>query len=381
MTLKDLPSISKREKTYLEILKVHNREVPMANLLRFLFDPKCEHGLGDLFIKSLFETESYDLDGDGNSEMLCKKGYKLDGDFKLGLNCHSFEINTQVIKAEVNTEEGTLGNKRIDLVIRSTDFIIVIEFKLNHVLNNPLDVYKKHFETAAHRGKKLFFVVLTPFRKKIEDSGNNKILEFRQIVLTHFIKKVKTNKRNVLNDNEVTNSYSYIYNDFISTIENRTRQREIRNSISKIGYINIKETLLEDLSGDVARQWEKEFQALDKQMFSKIKALKKDLGMGAIVSLKNTAFNYFLKITVGSEFIKIRLTLEGWTIELWGINGDGKEKLCDKSKFEIISFDTNITNIASKVLKFKNSGDFKELFGAWEDDRNSNEIIREIKAN
>jgi hypothetical protein len=46
------PQIPKFKKTYLEILKVSRREVPIANLLAYFFDPNESHGLGELYIKA-----------------------------------------------------------------------------------------------------------------------------------------------------------------------------------------------------------------------------------------------------------------------------------------------------------------------------------------
>ena len=48
-------------KTFSEIMKTHNTEVPMANLLEFFFKPNEKHNLGDLFIKSLLNTPCLEL--------------------------------------------------------------------------------------------------------------------------------------------------------------------------------------------------------------------------------------------------------------------------------------------------------------------------------
>ena len=49
-------------KTFMEILKVNQREVPFANVLAYFFRPNEKHGLGDLFIQSLLNTNCQELD-------------------------------------------------------------------------------------------------------------------------------------------------------------------------------------------------------------------------------------------------------------------------------------------------------------------------------
>ncbi|MGZ2371719.1 hypothetical protein ACXR6G_18215 [Ancylomarina sp. YFZ004] len=50
-------------KTFMEILNVHNKEVPMANLLSYLFRPEQEHQLGTTFLFALLNTSCYDIKG------------------------------------------------------------------------------------------------------------------------------------------------------------------------------------------------------------------------------------------------------------------------------------------------------------------------------
>ena len=49
-------------KTFMEILKVNQREVPFANVLAYFFRPNEKHGLGDFFIQSLLNTNCQELD-------------------------------------------------------------------------------------------------------------------------------------------------------------------------------------------------------------------------------------------------------------------------------------------------------------------------------
>ena len=45
------------QKTLMEILKVHQREVIFGNFIAFLLNPKASHQLGDLFLQAFFQTK------------------------------------------------------------------------------------------------------------------------------------------------------------------------------------------------------------------------------------------------------------------------------------------------------------------------------------
>src|SRR5665811_589530 len=68
--LKKLPE---PKKTYLEILKVHQKEVPLANLLAFFFRPKEKHNLSDLFIKTLLNSDCTSLRKEDSSNNVPEK--------------------------------------------------------------------------------------------------------------------------------------------------------------------------------------------------------------------------------------------------------------------------------------------------------------------
>ena len=68
------------------------------------------------------------------------------------------------VKVEVKTSNVKESNKRIDILIETNLFVIAIEFKINHELNNPLQVYKDFVE-KEFSSKKRIYTVLTPDRK------------------------------------------------------------------------------------------------------------------------------------------------------------------------------------------------------------------------
>lgn len=191
-------------KTFMEVLKVHNKEVPFANLLAFFFKPKEKHNLDTLFIDAFLEIASV------NAPKYEKTKVKV------------------IVEQPTDSKDPENPKKRIDILIITDTFVICIEFKINHVLNNPLDEYKAYVEKNFSDSRSKYYFVLAPKKlKAVEKAKDNK--DFKQIILSHFIKKVKE-KFNENNEKYKPNeSYDY-FKDFIQTVENRKIRYE-RNLI------------------------------------------------------------------------------------------------------------------------------------------------------
>lgn len=177
-------------KTFMEIMKVHTHEVPFANLLAFFLRPGEKHGMGLLFINSLLEN------------LAPPQSFQV--------------IDPNVV--EVKVEVLTKNNNRIDILIIAEGFIICIEFKINHELNNPLLDYKRFIE-ENYAEKHHYFVVLTPYRKN--SSRDTEGAGFKQIILSHFFKSIEIN----LSDyhlNNGTHLFLQYYEDLVQTVKNRT---------------------------------------------------------------------------------------------------------------------------------------------------------------
>jgi hypothetical protein len=208
-------------KTFMEILRVHNREVPFANLLAFFFNPKEKHELNTLFIDALLETRFTHL---GKNESV-----------EISPRIPVYDANSIKVAVEVTTSEII----RIDILITSNTFTICIEFKINHDLNNPLDDYKK-FVNDKYSNQQHYFFVLTPYKKEATGiakeyfESNN---EFKQIILRHFINKVKEKLQELYPNYENENIYfKYYFNDFIQTVENRkihSKRHEVFRSLQQ----------------------------------------------------------------------------------------------------------------------------------------------------
>ena len=216
-----LNKLSEPKKTYLEILKVHDKEVPIANLLAFFFKNDKLHGLKDLFIRALLKTKYYELDIKESPTSIGTLISQIESPNE------QKKILNSIREIKVKTEEPTNkdnqdSNKRIDILIETKDFVICIEFKINHDLNNPLKTYENHIRKSfKNSDKRFFFIVLTPVKKEANVSNVKSYLEknkvFKQVIFSHFIKKVK---EELPADFENSVNANYL-NDLIQTISNR----------------------------------------------------------------------------------------------------------------------------------------------------------------
>ena len=111
-----IPKIKKKPKTFLGIARQPHYENVMSNIYAFYFSISEVHGMHDLFITSLLE---------------------LINESKLGKEKKVNEISD----FEVETEVTTRKNGRIDILLSTPDYAIIIENKVYHTLNNDLEDY------------------------------------------------------------------------------------------------------------------------------------------------------------------------------------------------------------------------------------------------
>lgn len=122
----------KKEKTLFALGGRGHYENPVSDLLAFFLDPSEVHGLGSLFLRTFLECLS--------DEKLLQ--LSLDG-------------------VSITREESTDHQKRIDLVVRGSGWMLLIENKIYHWLANPLDDYETYF-TQQNQGTELILAILSP---------------------------------------------------------------------------------------------------------------------------------------------------------------------------------------------------------------------------
>ncbi|MFB9864837.1 PD-(D/E)XK nuclease family protein [Rufibacter immobilis] len=320
--INNLPILQERDWSYLETLRVSEREVIMARLLGYYFKPSEQHGLGVLFIKSLLQCYQ-------SVSSSAESGFILQ-------NIDELELNS----IDVTLEEPTAQDNRIDILIKSNHFVVIIEFKINHILNNPLNDYIEHAKAKFPYipSESIFCIVLTPKRQEpVGKAREDKIVAFKQIMFNDFFKRVKINKESLKDVNNENDPQLYFYNDFIATIENRRKRIDMLEkyvALAKDPAFDKNLIKLFDTMQEVQR-------SLNAQM-EKLKSL---LINYSILKSSEDKMYCVMEKKYGELKFKVRLTLGGWSLEHW----KGANKV-DSLKFD---FETRIDEIKHEVLLFE----------------------------
>lgn len=138
--IKGLPIPETPEQTIFGIGSRGYYENPTSDVLAFFCDNEGDHGLGNLMMEALFDALTV-----SNPE-------SVDFDFS------DFSIITEP-EREVFTED----NKYIDILLEGNNWVMVIENKIFHKLNNPFESYQQHiYREEQYQGKHPIFIVLSP---------------------------------------------------------------------------------------------------------------------------------------------------------------------------------------------------------------------------
>ena len=134
---KKLEPVEVAEPTIFSIGSKGYYENPTTDILAFFCDSNGPHLLGDTALRALLSCLPEDY-------------RSLDSSL------------TEAPEREVKTQVG----KRIDLLLESTDWVMVLENKIYHQQNNPFDDYESFVQEEQNQnrfeGKQVIFVVLSP---------------------------------------------------------------------------------------------------------------------------------------------------------------------------------------------------------------------------
>ena len=216
------------EPTFLEICKYpYNRfEEICSRLLCFYFSPLKEHGLGDLFLRSLMEI------------------------LKI-----SDEIEYKNEEIRVISEDNAEG-KRLDILIYSKKFVIGIENKITANLYNPLEIYKNRIELYSKNN--VHYVVLS--LREI----NNK--EEKELMTKNGFTNITYNKlfgiidpKIITHEHDLNNKYILYLRDFIKTLNNMTGTNILNKELSDFFVKNSNSienlvSLYNDFQGQILKQ-------------------------------------------------------------------------------------------------------------------------------
>lgn len=175
--------------TYLELCQYPYRrfEEIASRLLSFYFKPTREHGLKDLFIKSLLQTINLDS---------------------------QLEYREEQVK--ILMEDNAEG-KRIDIVILGDNFVIGIENKIYASLYNPLDSYQKRLQ-SYHKKHTIGIVLSLNKIQQLNEISKMQEHGFINVLYSDVFTSVKQNIGFYLNNS--SDKYFIYLKDFITTFEN-----------------------------------------------------------------------------------------------------------------------------------------------------------------
>ena len=245
---------TKPEVNFLEIIRKQDNEVIASNILAYFFDPSNRHGLENTFYQALAQT--------------------------LGIP----ESNRV---EDVQTEEITDNDNRIDLVIETENSVIGIENKLFAPLNNDLDDYSNHLsEKAKTIGKKSYLVVLSlnEIPKNLRKKPCDKYITYAELiknlknllgekfssmnvesafVLKHFLKNLENLKGEdmdllkpeeykflVENETNIKNAVQDLHKNILKTFE-----KKLSKKMSKLSFDQEKSLLTKWENNLAVKEW------------------------------------------------------------------------------------------------------------------------------
>lgn len=224
----------RHEKTFMEITGYPHYENIISNILQFYFDTGNDHGMGNLMIKSLFEIKEITKDFDNSTDI------------------------------SVETEVRTLEGKRIDLIIESRKYLIVVENKINHALTNDLKIYSNAIGELADRTGKIPVKIVLSLKKLANQDDLVKLHEscFVNITYAQFLFNVEKNIGSYISG--AKSLYLVYLTDFIKTIKNLTPETMANKAL--LNFINEnRETAKEIADG---------FKAFKEDQYRQVEALK-----------------------------------------------------------------------------------------------------------
>ena len=205
----------KRPVTEKNIFSIGGRghyENPISDILAFFIDPKEEHGFGELFLRSLFETT-------GRDKLLLELA--------------------EPPRREQFTDEGN----RIDLIVEGEKWVLVIENKIRHQAINPFKDYDDFINDKYNEKDNKVFILLT-----IKDEVAPK--NWLSVTYSKFVERIKNNIGfHLLSANN--NKWLVILREFILNIESEYGENNMdseRIKFVKSNYAKIQE--IKDMLGE-----------------------------------------------------------------------------------------------------------------------------------
>ena len=279
--------------TIFEISGYPHYENVMSNVLQFFFSSDYDHGFSSLFVEALLNASKKDLD-----------------------NFNPSDLSVQSVEREYPTNEGN----RIDLVIETETYCVVIEHKIFAPFNNDMQEYESTI--ASKPDKENIFIALAKGDKK--KPSNWESHNFELITYETFFKELelKLGSQIASADSKIL---MYI-SDYITTIRNLNKRT------------NMSEEFLKFLSSnrdEIESLYQHAFKDFKKEIEDKAKDIEKHVNLDVENSEYSSSHHKFSKKLkyllifkrsirqADAEFelkIKLRLNPDKYELELWSAN-------------------------------------------------------------
>lgn len=179
---------SAKAPTVMEICRYTHYEKVCSNILAFYLSPDNQHGLGDLVLKTILSL-----------------------------------MGTEIEIANVTVDtEFSLGGKFIDIVVKTNSFILGIENKIFHTLNNPFKTYAEGLKKIAEDEGKVVFKALLGLNV---DEGEKYPGEFIPIKYETFFGEIRSKIGEYIQYSD--QKYLTFFIDFINSLEGLTKGVEM----------------------------------------------------------------------------------------------------------------------------------------------------------
>lgn len=318
---------NKSSKTFMEVSGYPHFENVASNILSFFFTTDEEHGLNDLFFRSLIE-------------IITK------------------ENSDQVHSVSAEREYVTLKNNRIDIVLSNDTYIIGIENKLFSGVQNDLIDYKKTINKIALNEDKIAMCILLSLKDENSIASSNC---FKNITYDMLFSSVKKNIGNYIE--YADNTWLIYLKDFMKTIYELQNGGDEMNK-ELLGFIDDNSEMVGKLLNDC--YWLKRELSQQTKNLSTIVDLEKYKE-----NMRFNAFCYNPKVYITSSFvidiskgddkilvIETYIDSAGWHIALW----DRKGKKAGKANLE-----KQLTEMNYEFHNYNGVDDTDSLFIVLED--------------
>lgn len=228
-----LPFREKKEENIFTIGARGHYENPVSDLLAFFINPSAAHPFKDKVLQALFNCIKEESE-------------------------QQFNIVDTNLVTSPQREQGTDNSKRIDLLLESENWVMLIENKIYHYLDNPLDIYTAWAERTYESKEKIFLVLSIEGTKSenwIGVSWKQFLDEIKKVMADTFLFG-ELNKWHVL-----LREYILHLESIVSPTEYTRKEEEFffdnLNNIKEI--IELRKSIIDSLQKEIVYRLENEF--------------------------------------------------------------------------------------------------------------------------